>query len=214
MPTKRFENIDPARKEKILDAALSEFSKNGYDNASLNSIIREAGISKGSLYYYFEDKTDLYVTVLKKSMAEVFQEIGNLEEIKSAGDFWAGLENYCKRNIHLAIENPDIMRLIREVYYLSVSGSKTELIAEFYNVQKSTTADIVRRGQEMEAVRKDIPLELLVNIFFSLGEAVDLWLIERWEELTAVEIEQTARLYVDMCRRIADTEYANIGEKE
>ena len=61
MPTKRFENIDPERKKKILDAARLEFIRNGYDGASLNTIIREAGISKGSLYYYFEDKIDIYI---------------------------------------------------------------------------------------------------------------------------------------------------------
>ena len=78
MPTRRFENIDPERREKIINAAIKEFTKSGYEGASLNVIIRDAEISKGSLYYYFEDKTDLYLTVIKYVMEDIFKEVGGI----------------------------------------------------------------------------------------------------------------------------------------
>ena len=53
MPTKRFEKLNPERRRKILAVARTEFSRKGFDGASLNSIIQEAEISKGSLYYYY-----------------------------------------------------------------------------------------------------------------------------------------------------------------
>jgi AcrR family transcriptional regulator len=56
--TRRREQFD--RREALLAAALSEFSRNSYETASLNAILREAGVSKGVFYYYFRDKRDLY----------------------------------------------------------------------------------------------------------------------------------------------------------
>ena len=206
MPTRRFENIDPERRKKILDAAQKEFTKSGYEGASLNEIIQEAEISKGSLYYYFEDKTDLYLTVIKNVMEDIFTEIGGITAGEFSDDFWADLEKYFKQMIKMILENQDSARLFRGLYHLSKTAYKPDMVAEFYDAGKAVTAEIIKHGQEMGAVRRDIPLELLVNIVFSLGEALDLWLFEQWEKYEFVEIEKTAALYTDLFRRIAGAE--------
>lgn len=48
-------------RQRILDAAMEEFSAKGYDGASLNTVCREKGISKGIIYHYFKDKDELYL---------------------------------------------------------------------------------------------------------------------------------------------------------
>ena len=64
MPRPRFEKLPVEKQEQILEAAAKEFTAHGYDGASLNRILEEAGISKGAAYYYFDDKADLYATKL------------------------------------------------------------------------------------------------------------------------------------------------------
>ncbi len=49
------------RKNELIEAALDEFSTHSYQNASLNKIIKNAGISKGKFYYHFEDKKEFYL---------------------------------------------------------------------------------------------------------------------------------------------------------
>ncbi|MEW9124084.1 MAG: TetR/AcrR family transcriptional regulator, partial [Thermotaleaceae bacterium] len=49
---------------RIINAALKEFARNGYDKASTNEIIKEAEISKGSLFNYFNSKKELYLFLL------------------------------------------------------------------------------------------------------------------------------------------------------
>ncbi len=71
MPTKRFDKLEPERRTRLLATAREEFIRNGYEGASLNTIVKEAEISKGSLYYYFEDKADLYLTVIGQNMEEI-----------------------------------------------------------------------------------------------------------------------------------------------
>ncbi|MCJ7603545.1 MAG: TetR/AcrR family transcriptional regulator, partial [Desulfobulbaceae bacterium] len=63
--------------EKIVAAAVSEFARHGYSKASMNTIVRDAGISKGSLYQYFHNKEVLFVYIferftrlVKKTVAE------------------------------------------------------------------------------------------------------------------------------------------------
>jgi AcrR family transcriptional regulator len=56
------------RKEAVLQAALDEFCSRSYEDASLNSILKNAGVSKGSFYYHFKDKKDLYFFMLKSAV--------------------------------------------------------------------------------------------------------------------------------------------------
>lgn len=53
------------RKNELLESALNEFSQKSYDEASVNQIIKDAGISKGTFYYHFQDKKDLYLFLIK-----------------------------------------------------------------------------------------------------------------------------------------------------
>lgn len=56
MSTERFEKLSKDKRQRILDAAREEFSRVSYEEASINQIIKNAGISRGSFYTYFEDK--------------------------------------------------------------------------------------------------------------------------------------------------------------
>ena len=55
-----FINTDPDKRDRIINSALEEFSKNSFDKASTNNIVKNAGISKGLLYHYFDSKKSLY----------------------------------------------------------------------------------------------------------------------------------------------------------
>ena len=70
MPTERFERISPEKKDKILKAAFRELSEQSYSEASINSIVREAEISRGSFYTYFESKADLLIWMLTRYAAD------------------------------------------------------------------------------------------------------------------------------------------------
>lgn len=55
-----FKNIDPEKRDRIINSALEEFSTNRFDQASTNNIVKNAGISKGLLFHYFKSKKSLY----------------------------------------------------------------------------------------------------------------------------------------------------------
>jgi AcrR family transcriptional regulator len=61
------------RRSQIADAAITCFAKKGYYEASMDDIAREAGLSKGSLYWHFPSKRDLFKSLLETWIAEVME---------------------------------------------------------------------------------------------------------------------------------------------
>lgn len=68
--TEQLQEVREISRNKILDAALKLFAERGFHNASISQITKEAGISKGLLYNYFEKKEDLINGIVGKAMAE------------------------------------------------------------------------------------------------------------------------------------------------
>ncbi len=87
MPSERFMKLDEEKRQRIIKAAREEFSKVPFEEASINQIVKAAGISRGSFYTYFEDKRDILAYVLED--LEEKNEILNRELLlKFHGDFW------------------------------------------------------------------------------------------------------------------------------
>lgn len=57
----KFMNLEPEKREIIINAALEEFAQKGYKNASTNEIVKKANISKGLLFHYFTNKKKLFL---------------------------------------------------------------------------------------------------------------------------------------------------------
>ncbi|MBN2540765.1 MAG: TetR/AcrR family transcriptional regulator [Bacilli bacterium] len=75
MPTDTFFRLPEDKRKKIIQAAISEFSTVTFDKASINQIIKEAGISRGSFYMYFEDLYDLGLYLMEQTKQEVMDEM-------------------------------------------------------------------------------------------------------------------------------------------
>ena len=72
MPSSTFLNLPAEKQEKLLEAATREFSHKPFNEASINQIIKEAGIPRGSFYMYFQDKEDLFRYLLKGYVDQLF----------------------------------------------------------------------------------------------------------------------------------------------
>ncbi|WEK53553.1 MAG: TetR/AcrR family transcriptional regulator [Candidatus Cohnella colombiensis] len=63
--SKPFESLATSKQQRIINAALKEFTDKGFEQASTNQIVKDAGIGKGMLFYYFNSKKDLYLYLIK-----------------------------------------------------------------------------------------------------------------------------------------------------
>lgn len=92
-----------ATRERILQAALAEFSAYGVAGARVDRIARAAGCNKNLIYVYFENKETLFTTVLHKHLLRVYQ------DLEFSPD---DLPGYAMRVFDFAMGHPDLMRLI------------------------------------------------------------------------------------------------------
>lgn len=212
MPTKRFNNLDSERKKTILDAARQEFVSKGFRDASLNGIIKNAGISKGSLYYYFEDKSDLYLTVMDEVFGEIYGLPDEFLNDLSCENFWSAFEAHTVMNMRYAQENPDVVVLSRDLVTLTESPHASEAMADFYAKIQDMYTELFKKGLTLGAVRDDIPLELILSIIIHMGAALDYFVFERWDDYSPEELNSYAIKYSDMVKKIASPESKEGGE--
>jgi AcrR family transcriptional regulator len=64
-------NLPEAKRQRVLEAAKDEFGQRGFSAGSLNVIARQAGIAKGSLFQYFDDKMDLFTTTVEATADDI-----------------------------------------------------------------------------------------------------------------------------------------------
>lgn len=137
---------NPVRTRKnILEASLKLFAEKGVNGTSMRDIALEAGENLGMIYYYFDDKSDLYNAVM---MGNVIGAIGGVlaEEANTRGTASQRLSRLLKSYIDFSEQNPDqAMMLIRGLVRL-IEREETPFV-DLVNVRLQVVEDLVREGQ-------------------------------------------------------------------
>jgi len=101
----KFEALSEEKKSTIMNAAMSEFVKGGYEKASVNRIVGKAGISKGSLFYYFTNKKMMYL-YLFEYVESLIIENAKRQQYDEEPDFIIRMKNSMQSNTALLDEVP------------------------------------------------------------------------------------------------------------
>ena len=99
-----------ARREQIVEAATRVFAEKGFRRATTREVAREAGVSEGTIYNYFEDKDDLLMAILHR-LNETERRAEDFEE-GATSDFRGFLEEYLRRRMSLVWENREVFRVV------------------------------------------------------------------------------------------------------
>ena len=186
----RFQKLDPETRRKILETAAAEFAARGFEGTSLNQLLDLLDLSKGSFYYYFDDKADLFTTVTDyawKIMLPVEDlDLGDLD----ANAFWPTLELLMREARARVREKPWLVGLTRLMYDPPEVVGVREALAEKSAEARQWQEDLIRRGQEVGTVRSDLPAELLQVLLVGADEAGDQWFVANWHRLDESEIER------------------------
>lgn len=201
MPRPRFHKLPPAQQEAILHAALDEFATHGFNAASLNRIIDAAGISKGSMYYYFDGKEALYAHVARGALSRLFASAGPfpVPAAREPNAFWSTLEDYYRRIMAALAASPQVAALARDWIVASASPTLQQLQKEMEGALVPWFEQALVVGQRARAVRKDVPASLLIAVVFGMGQAMDTWLLG--QELSPTNIRKAVRIFIGMMRR-------------
>jgi len=202
MPRPRFATADEKLRQRILDAARAEFAAKGYETASLNRILLAAGLSKGSFYYWFDDKLDLAATVFLEA-ARPMSDVVELEPVNSVEEFWAELHRFTYERLEKfdakRAETELVMRLanamledktLREKILPGMAEGRAKIVA------------FMRRGVELGAVRTDLPIETQLQLMQDVKTSLFKSMHPKDTMLTDAELRAFSDLILDFVRRI------------
>lgn len=105
MQMKLFSELDSEKQQRIIDAALTEFAEYGYENGSTNRIVKNCGISKGSLFKYFENKEELYFYLIDTVSAQMAEEM-RVDVSRLSRDLYERVIEYSVAEISWYVTNP------------------------------------------------------------------------------------------------------------
>jgi TetR/AcrR family transcriptional regulator len=110
------ENVTANEAEtKLLESALRLFSEKGYEGTSIREIIEGAGVTRPVLYYYFENKEDLFTRLVEEKFSEMVSKIEQAKyDHETCGDRLKAIMRYA---FQLTEENLEAVRLILQVFF-------------------------------------------------------------------------------------------------
>ncbi|MEV5407270.1 TetR/AcrR family transcriptional regulator [Thermopolyspora sp. NPDC052614] len=167
MPKQTFFNLSEDKRVRVFEAAIREFSAMPFAEASVNRIVKEAGISKGSFYQYFEDKNDVYhymIEVIADRKAAVFNQVRDEHpdadvfelilrstEVAMAAD--KGELDYAEAGMRIDLDDSEIAAAVRQ-----------ESSERFVR--------LVERDKERGLIKPDVDSRLLIDLIstFSISE--------------------------------------------
>lgn len=115
MPTERFYRLPEEKRRTILEAAKKEFARVPYEKASINQIIHNADISRGSFYTYFEDKQDVVRYLFEDSSNKMKQVC--VDELEAThGEYFSMMDRLFEYFIQAMQESADMLAVARNVF--------------------------------------------------------------------------------------------------
>ena len=169
MPKDTFYNLPEEKRKLIEDIAITEFASNGYDKASINTIVQNSGIAKGSFYQYFEDKKDLFLHILvdvasQRKIQYMSPVLMNPEGI----DFFIVLKELYISGLRFASENPELEKLGMWL----VNNTNHPIYDALFNESEHFTTNIYTQmltaAAERGELRSDIDIDFIGYLFPTL----------------------------------------------
>lgn len=163
-----------AKYQRILDAAVQVFARQGFNQSTIAQIARQAGVADGTIYLYFKNKDDILVQFFDYKASQVFDRFR--EEVQRAPHPIAKLRNLIKRHLtEFQLDRPMAVVYQAETHR---SGRRAEdQIRAMSKMYTDIVAEIVEQGQQQGTIRKDLYLGLVKRfILGAVDEVINTWL--------------------------------------
>ena len=148
-------------KGRIIEAAWSLFYRQGYDDTTVEDIIRESGTSRGSFYHYFEGK-DALLSSLSYLFDRKYEELS--PALDPERDRFEQLM-YLNRELFSMIENSVSLDLLARLYSSQLVTRGDKHLLDHNRTYYRLLRRIVLRGQERGELRRDVIVSEMVRVY-------------------------------------------------
>ncbi|WP_077852659.1 TetR/AcrR family transcriptional regulator [Clostridium felsineum] len=214
MPKQTFYNLITEKQEKIMRSAINEFLNNGYEKGNIGNIAKNAGVAKGSMYQYFENKKELFLFCIQWASTLIVQKYGNFSAYKekeinlfdyiyeSTTAMWFQIKE--ERNVITFIQNAFMGN------YGSVTEEATKSMMEISNTY---TLNLIRDGKKHGYIRKDIDDMMLLMFMTGAFAKIREYLFKKSDNLGQNILDEDFEEYKKQSKAMLDLIKNGMGAK-
>ena len=166
---------DDSRWEKVVDAAIRVFDRKGYSAATVQDIADEAGIVKGTLYYYVRAKEDLLFKIITDVQEQLLPQLSAIRSLDVSAE--EKLRTFVTWYVKHTIENRKIIGIFLRDFD-SLSPRRRREVTKERDVYDLFIRDVLAEGQRTGEFRDDFDLHIVDFSIFGMIHWVYRWYSE------------------------------------
>lgn len=180
MPKNTFFNLEQGKKNRIIKAGFNEFYNHKFNDASINNIVKEAKISKGSFYQYFEDKYDVYKYLIDIIAQEKISYLTDVIEKDKDMDFFELLRNLYIKGFAFAKDHPIYYKIACNL--LKDNELKEKIYKDYNDMGNHFMINILSNGIKNGSIRSDIDINLVATLIRGIDTVLVDYFLENIDE--------------------------------
>ena len=159
MPKNTFFNLPQEKRDKIIDGATQAFSKQHYKKVTVDNIVNNAGIPKGSFYQYFENKDDLYLYVFNQIGDEKKQVLDELQESAGTLNIKEYMMKLLQRSLEFEKNEPGLAELKNKFMNECPQEIKKAVLANEIPKSHRLLEEVLREYVKKGELKKDLDIK-------------------------------------------------------
>lgn len=180
MPKETFHNLPTEKRDLVVRCAYEEFARRDYRSASLSRVVERAGIAKGSVYQYFENKLDLYRYLIRIATERKLEYLADHPDVAEGG-FFDRLRAIVFRSLQFNLENP----LPSHLLYLAARETPTSetapVAAQVHSDARAFLTHQVAEAQRRGEIRVDLDIDLAGYMLSRLSIGLEDYIQDRYQ---------------------------------
>lgn len=166
------------RYEQLIQAGIHCFGENGYYQTTMDQVVKQSGLSKGSLYRFFQSKEELLLAIVDALLEQGRQA---LRQTEAAGDPMLALKQYCLFNLKQFSGSSNLARVWTQLFLHNIAREK---LREVYATDRNDMARLLKKAEATGIIVTPSPTKAAHTL---------LTLLEGSLTIAAVEPEQNAQ---------------------
>ncbi|PTM57837.1 TetR/AcrR family transcriptional regulator [Desmospora activa] len=184
---KTFESLEEEKRQRILNAALQEFAEKGFDEASTNTIVKQANIGKGMLFYYFKNKQTLYDYLVDYAITTVDEQYVQKIDMDNR-DFIDRLQDTAKKKLACYNEYPHLFTFLGNVSLNEMTLLKKDLHDRMLSLQQLAQSKMYD-NIDLTRFRADVDVEKALQLMKWAIEGYQQQLMQTFQAQSITKID-------------------------
>lgn len=188
--TPLWHSLATEKQDLVFHAAVEEFAERGYDAASMNTLVRRAGISKGSLFTYFRSKAGLFDAVVDRAAGRIRQDLRHLRDRSQDLPFAQRLEALVVAGFSFIDQHPRLARIYFSLLQRGSAPGGVSRAEALRTRSRDFLEELILQGQDKGELRRDLSARRMA---FLLNLQLENLLACAQDELPAPPLSSRAR---------------------